>query len=62
MNENMFTVDGWEKVTYCKDCRRSYTPVKVIDNQIVIESRYCELTKRIVKEKGYCDAAIPKED
>lgn len=62
MNENMFTVDGWEKVTYCKDCRRSYAPVKVIENKPVIIARFCGLTNRLVKDNGYCDEAIPKEN
>ena len=60
MSGNMFTFpNGWEKVVYCKDCKRSYTPIHVpADDRPVIVARFCGITNRIVDEEDYCSRGV----
>ena len=57
------TIDA-VKVTRCKDCKLSYTPIYIPagETQPVVIARFCGMTNRLVKDDGYCDEAIPKED
>ena len=60
MSQTMFSTEGWEKVTYCKYCQHSYTPmtVPIGEDTPVVTSCFCEITNRMVKDYGYCDAGI----
>ena len=60
---DMPTIDA-VKVTRCKNCKLSYTPVHIPagETQPVVIARFCGMTNRLVKDDGYCDEAIPKED
>lgn len=58
---NMFSMDGWENVTYCKDCKFSYTPIIIKNDKTITGSRFCERTSCIVKDNGYCSEGIRKD-
>ena len=59
MEENMFTFPkGWEKVVYCKECRYSYTPIKVLADELVITARHCGIFKKIVRDNDYCSCGV----
>ena len=65
MPDNMFILpEGWEKVVYCRDCRRSYTPMKVPagEGKPVIVARHCELFKKIVRDDDYCSFGVRRAD
>lgn len=61
MAGNMFDSTGWEKVVYCKECKRSYTPCNVPqDGKPVIIARFCEITNMIVRDEDYCSCGTRK--
>ena len=45
------------KVTRCKDCRNSFTPMTVLPGteKAVPTVRCCLLTGRVKRDDGYCD-------
>ncbi len=63
MADNMFDFQGWEKVVYCKDCQRSYTPIGVPKGETkpVIIARHCEITKLIVRDNDYCSCGVRRK-
>ena len=52
------------KVTRCKNCAKSYTPVTVPPGteQPVVTARFCSLTNRMKRDDGYCDEGEKKDD
>lgn len=62
--DSMFDCTGWEKVVYCKDCKRSYTPINVPkgNGKPVIIARFCEITDLIVRDDDYCSCGVRRAD